>query len=91
MRDREYRSSYDFQERLFARLNSRDEIELRNKLMTHQISSVDLPDSAGIRWRSDDIAIFGVRKTSPTSITIRFLLLHKDLSFDPAIQRNPAS
>jgi len=47
----------DFQERSFAR--SDDEIELRNKLMTYQISNVDLSAiSVSTRKRSNDIAIF---------------------------------
>lgn len=40
-RQREYRSGHDFQERSFARAPD-DEIELRNKPMTYQISNVDL-------------------------------------------------
>lgn len=40
---------------------SDDEIELRNKPMTYQISNVDLSAvSVSIRERSDDVAIFSI-------------------------------
>lgn len=58
-RQREYWSNHDFQERSFA--CSGDEIELRNKPMTYQISNVDLSAvSVSIGKRSDDVAILSM-------------------------------